>query len=55
VCQARIFWPGHQDKRIRDAIVRDQTQKGRLLQLRGKPLPKCSIENRITRCVGEIG
>jgi hypothetical protein len=32
-----------------------QVQKGRLLQLRRKPLPQRAVEDRIARGVGELG
>ena len=45
----------HQRQRLRDALIRNQAQKRRLLQLRRKPLPQRAVKNRIAGSVGEVG
>ena len=39
-----IFRLSHQSQRLRHTLLREQVEKGRLLQLRGKPLPQCAVE-----------
>jgi hypothetical protein len=50
----RVFGFGHQCQCLHDALVRNETQERRLLQLRRKPLSQRAIENGIACGVGEL-
>ena len=53
--QARVGGLVHESQGLLNALVGDQAQERRLLQLHSKALAQCSIENRIAGGVGEIG
>ena len=53
--EPRIFGLAHQRQGLRDALIRNQAQKWRLLQLRRKSLPQRAVKNRIAGSVGEVG
>ena len=45
----------HERQGLRDALIRNQAQKRRLLQLRRKSLPQRAVKNGIAGGVGEVG
>jgi hypothetical protein len=42
-------------KHLADALVRNQTQEGRLFELYGKPLPQRVVKHTVARSVRKIG
>ena len=54
MCQPGVFRLGHQDERLSDALVGDQIQKWRLLQLNGKALTKSAIKHGFIGGVGKV-
>ena len=53
--EPRVLGLRHQGQRLRHALIGEQVQKRRLLQLRRQPLPQRAVEHRIARGVREIG
>src|SRR5579863_5889123 len=53
--QLRVWFLAHHWKNLLNAVVGNEPQERRLLQLYGKPLPQRAIENGVRGCVGEIG
>src|SRR5208283_4332862 len=53
--QSRIVWLTHHSQYVPDAVVRNQLQEGRLLELHRQALPERVVENGIAGHVREIG
>ena len=54
MCQAGVFRLGHQDERLSDALVGDEIQKWRLLQLSREALTESAIKDGFTGGVGKV-
>jgi len=52
--QPGVFRLGHQDERLSDALVGDEIQKWRLLQLSGEALTESTIKDGFTSGVGKV-
>ena len=48
-------WLAHHSQYVPDAIIRDQLQEGRLLELHCQTLPERVVENGIAGHVREVG
>ena len=51
----RVGAMAHQPQRLTDALIRDQAEERRLLQLHRQTLPQGVVEHRVAGGVHEIG
>src|SRR5581483_35518 len=52
--QRRVNGLPHEPQCLSDPLIRDQTEKRRLLQLHRQALPECPIENGVTRLIHKL-